>query len=133
MVAKTRGAIVKNEEECCQINGRLNLPASIKDDLEKIGGLESLLAGLPEAEELQGRSKVHQALSDPARLRILAALMRCDLCPCILKEVVKQSDSKLSYHLDVLEGAGLITSVPQKKWRIYSITELGRSQLKNSI
>jgi ArsR family transcriptional regulator len=121
--------IVENEDECCQFDGRLNLPSSIKQNLERIGGLDSLLEDLPTIDQLEPRSRQYQTLSDPARLRILYALVKCDLCPCILKEVVGQSDSKLSYHLDILEEAGLIRSTPQKKWRIISITELGRSQI----
>ena len=78
-------------------------------------------------DELKNRSGMYQILSDSSRLRLLHALARCDLCPCVLKEVVEQSDSKLSYHLNLLEEAGLIKSFPEKKWRIYSLTDLGRS------
>jgi ArsR family transcriptional regulator, arsenate/arsenite/antimonite-responsive transcriptional repressor len=118
---------VRNDEECCEIDGKLNLPSSIEEKLEKAGGLESLIENLPTLDELKNRSGMYQILSDSSRLRLLHALARCDLCPCVLKEVVEQSDSKLSYHLNVLEEAGLIESFPEKKWRIYSLTDLGRS------
>jgi len=121
-----RGDMVRNEEECCEINGRLNLPGTVEAELKKTGGLDSLMDSLPRIEQLAARSSVHQALSDPVRLLILHALARCDLCPCLLKEITRQSDSKLSYHLNVLESAGLIESYPQKKWRIYVLTAQGR-------
>ncbi len=63
------------------------------------------------------------------RLKILYALKFCDLCPCVLKEYLKISDSRLSYHLSVLEDAGLVISYPEKNWKIYSITNLGREHL----
>ncbi len=120
---------VRNEEECCEINGRLNLPASIEHELERGGGLASLIDGLPDESALKDAAEMHQALSDPIRLKIMHALVRCDLCPCLMKEITSLSDSKLSYHLNVLEEAKLIESIPQKKWRIYSITELGKREL----
>jgi ArsR family transcriptional regulator len=126
---RRKKVVVKDEERCCEVDGKLNLPSSVRENLERAGGLDSLADGLPELAMLEECSKIHQALSDPARLRLLAALGRCDLCPCVLKAITGQSDSKLSYHLDVLEGVGLVHSAPEKKWRIYSITELGRRML----
>jgi ArsR family transcriptional regulator len=111
------------------VDGKLNLPSSIRESLERAGGLDSLSESLPGGEAIEERSKVHQALSDPARLRILAALDRCDLCPCVLKTIVDQSDSRLSYHLEVLVEVGLVAWRPEKKWRIYSITPLGRQMI----
>ena len=71
----------------------------------------------------------HQALSDPVRLRVLWALSKADLCPCILKQITELSDSKLSYHLSVLEKSGLISSRRTRNWMIYSITPLGSDAL----
>ncbi|OPY31879.1 MAG: DNA-binding transcriptional repressor ArsR [Methanomassiliicoccales archaeon PtaU1.Bin124] len=129
MARSNKRDIVSNEEACCQIDGKLNLPEDIRRDLDGIGGLDGLLGSLPDRDEIESKARVCKAISDPDRLKILHALSKCDLCPCILKEVVQQSDSKLSYHLDVLEEAGLITSRPQKKWRIYMLTDEGRSHL----
>jgi ArsR family transcriptional regulator len=57
--------------------------------------------------------------------------IRCSLCPCLLKEITELSDSKLSYHLNILEKVKLIESFSQKKWRIYVLTELGKSWMKD--
>jgi ArsR family transcriptional regulator len=128
-MAMTKKVVIKDEERCCEVDGKLNLPTSVRENLDRAGGLDSLADDLPALAELEERSKIHQALSDPARLRLLEALNRCDLCPCVLKAITGQSDSKLSYHLEVLEEIGLVRSAPEKKWRIYSITELGRRML----
>ena len=39
------------------------------------------------------------------------------------------SDSKLSYHLEILESAGFITHLQRQKWRIYVITVEGRKTI----
>ena len=64
------------------------------------------------------------------RVRIMYSLKRCTLCSCLLKEMTALSDSRLSYHLNVLEEAALIISKPQKKWRIYALTDRGRALLE---
>lgn len=68
-------------------------------------------------------------MADHTRLRILWALSNMDLCPCVLTVIAGVSDSKLSYHLKVLESARLIKSRRTRSWRIYSITEEGERAL----
>ena len=87
------------------------------------------MEGLPDEDRLNSEADINQALSEPIRLRILYALNKCNMCPCLLKEMTALSDSKLSYHLNILEKANLIRSFPQKKWRIYTITEMGRTKI----
>jgi ArsR family transcriptional regulator, arsenate/arsenite/antimonite-responsive transcriptional repressor len=128
-MAKACRKAVRNEEECCQIGGQLNLPSAVAEELDRAGGLDAVLESLPSDEELARRSAMYQALSDPMRVRIMCALMKCALCPCLFKEMTDLSDSRLSYHLNVLEEAGLIMSRPQKKWRIYVLTDRGRALL----
>ncbi len=48
-----------------------------------------------------------------------------DLCPCVLKVIADVPDSRLSYHLRILESARLIKSRRTRNWRIYSITNEG--------
>ena len=68
-------------------------------------------------------------MADHTRLKILWALSNMDLCPCVLTVIADVSDSKLSYHLRILESARLIESRRTKSWRIYSITEEGERTL----
>jgi DNA-binding transcriptional ArsR family regulator len=128
MVTKKKGSPA-TKDECCTSNEILNLPKEVETSLSKLGGLDKLMESLPEQKTLDDTAFLHNAMSDPIRLRILASLAKCDLCPCVLKEITKLSDSRLSYHLNVLEGAGLVTQSSHRRWRIYSITDEGRRKL----
>jgi len=108
---------------------RMVLPREVTDGLAQMGGYKQLLAVIPKTGILQSISQYHHAMSDPIRLRILWALSVSELCPCLLKKVANVSDSKLSYHLRLLEKAELISSRRAKNWRIYSITEDGLASL----
>ncbi|MFH0816935.1 MAG: metalloregulator ArsR/SmtB family transcription factor [Methanobacteriota archaeon] len=70
--------------------------------------------------------KLYDALSDPLRLRILSILSVQSLCVCVIKEIVVVPDSKLSYHLSILKGAGLVSSRRDGNWIMYSLTKTGR-------
>lgn len=113
------------DKECC--TDVLNLPEEMAATMERLGGLEGLRSRVPGRENVSEEAKLFQSLSDPIRLQILHALQIADLCPCILKEITALSDSKLSYHLSVLEEAKLVTWSSRKKWRIYMLSELGLS------
>ena len=102
------------------------LPEEVKEAIAEIGGLDHILNAI-KSEEIETEVKLHRILSDKTRLIILKAIRQCDICPCVLKVILKIADSKLSYHLMVLEEAGLITSYKKKNWKIFKITEKGRS------
>jgi ArsR family transcriptional regulator len=101
-------------------------PPEVKEAITEIGGLDRIINAI-NSDEIEREVKLHRILSDKTRLTILKAIKQCDLCPCVIKFLIKISDSRLSYHLMVLEEAGLITSYKKKNWKIYSITEKGRS------
>lgn len=118
------------EVPCCGKNGTpLELPETVTLQISKLGGLGKLLKRLPKESMVKDIARRHQALSDPVRLRVLWALSLADLCPCILKQIAELSDSKLSYHLSVLEKSGLVSSRRTRNWVIYSITPLGSGAL----
>jgi DNA-binding transcriptional ArsR family regulator len=106
------------------------LPLYVAEAIEGVGGLEKLECSIPSGEEIAYQAKVCKALSNTTRLTILWSVACCEMCPCVLKEFLKVGDSTLSYHLDLLEQAGLVTSRPEKNWRIYAITDKGRKALK---
>jgi ArsR family transcriptional regulator len=126
-------SFVKEESkgERCICFGEIELmaPGEIADNVESVGGIESLIAKLPSDDEIEDMSNAHKALADPIRMKVLWSLSLCDLCPCVLKEILSLSDSKLSYHLNILEAAGHISSRKEKNWRIYTLEERGRSAL----
>ena len=102
------------------------IPQEITDALEVVGGVAGLEARLPAAGEIAAASRVHHALSEPLRLRILHALAIQPLCVCVIKDVLHVPDSKLSYHLSVLQSTGLIRGERQANWIVYHETPLGR-------
>jgi ArsR family transcriptional regulator len=108
----------------------LNLPDDLRKDLDKKKGLPGVLKLVPERDRLEFEAEQYHALSDPIRLQIVYALQVLDMCPCMIKKITDLTDSKLSYHLGILEKAGLIASRQSKNWRIYSLTDKGRSFIK---
>lgn len=110
--------------------GNCSLPKEVADGLRDAGGREGILSRVPDKDSLKELSDRYQALSDPARLQIAHLLGASELCPCVLKDLTGLTDSKLSYHLSILEKARLIVWRQNKNWRVYSLTELGRSSLE---
>jgi DNA-binding transcriptional ArsR family regulator len=126
-----KGKGMKAKEKCGTPGGFPCLPEEVETILRQLGGLDRLIESLPADKALDKLAFVHSALSDPVRLRILSSLAKCDLCPCVLKEITKLSDSSLSYHLNVLEEAGLVSQSAYRRWRIYRLTEEGRRGLED--
>ncbi len=105
------------------------MPKSVASALDDAGGVRGLARGIPSEAKLKVAAERHQSLADHTRLKILWALNQTDLCPCVLKVIADVSDSKLSYHLRILESARLIRSRRTRNWRIYSITEEGEKAI----
>lgn len=109
--------------------GVLNLPPELDLVVRRQGGLCVLTGRIPKAESFEYEATRFKALSAPVRLQIMHALVVADLCPSILKNITGISDSKLSYHLDILESAGFVAHIQRQKWRIYAITLDGRKAI----
>ena len=107
-----------------------DIPDPIRNELDKQGGIDGLLERIPDSTVLHAHGRFHQALADPIRLTVMHALRSQSLCVCVIKGVVGISDSKLSYHLNILKEQDLISGVQQGNWIIYSITDRGRNALK---
>lgn len=118
-----RSRIVQSQNES------LNIPIEVSEAISEIGGLKKLSSAMPSDADIVSLAKFHLMLSDETRLKILWAVNYCDLCPCVLIEFLKISNSRLSYHLAELEAAGLVESYPKKNWKIYSITKVGKNAL----
>ncbi len=121
----------QSSPKSCEICGvRDDIPEEVLGELAQIGGLEGLCSRLPPGESLELSSRVHHALSDPVRLKILHLLAVQPLCVCVIKQCVRVADSKLSYHLSVLKESGLIEGRPEKNWIIYRLTGAGKAYLE---
>ena len=117
-------------EDAWSGEGGCSLPKEVAEGLQEAGGREGLLARVPDKGSLKELSDRHQALSDPVRLLIVHLLGVSELCPCVLKDLTGLTDSKLSYHLSILEKARLVAWRQNKNWRVYRLTDLGRSYLE---
>jgi ArsR family transcriptional regulator len=112
------------------VRSKMQLPKTISQSLERVGGLQQIRRSLPPRSVLKRVSGIFQSLSDPNRLSILYELSVSPLCVCVLKSVLKIADSKLSYHLDDLRSAGLVSSRSEGRFMVYRITDLGRDLLR---
>jgi DNA-binding transcriptional ArsR family regulator len=65
--------------------------------------------------------KVFKALGDPTRLRIVKLLENGELCVCQLIAVLNMGQSRISRHLSILKGAGLIVDARRGKWVHYRL------------
>ena len=63
--------------------------------------------------------EIARALSDPGRVRLLAALRGRELCACQLVELLGLAASTVSRHMAVLRQAGLVTARKDGRWVHY--------------
>ncbi len=64
---------------------------------------------------------VLKALSDETRLRILKLLERGELCVCDIVAALGTAQPKVSFHLNALKDAGLISDRKEGRWIHYSL------------
>jgi DNA-binding transcriptional ArsR family regulator len=97
-----------------------------------------LCLDLPTAERLRARrldfgvaesaAGKAQALADPTRLTLAAALLEADeLCVCDLAWIVERAQNLVSHHVRTLRAHGLVRSRRQGKMVMYALTDEGRA------
>jgi ArsR family transcriptional regulator len=64
-----------------------------------------------------------QAIVEPTRVRIIAALRPRELCVCELVDALEISQSTLSTHLQVLRQTGMVTTRKEGRWIYYSLID----------
>lgn len=69
-----------------------------------------------------------KALADETRLRIINILLLRELCVCELQEILDMSEPRISRHLKILKGAGLVSHRVKGKWGFYSVQERLRNK-----
>ncbi len=97
----------------------------IRAELAGSAGLREVGKRVPSRAMAERIARIFDAVADPARLRILVALERSPLCPCLVQEVEPMKNSVLSYHLRILKRAGLVTMSAKSNYRIYKASALG--------
>ena len=67
-------------------------------------------------------ARVHKALGDETRLRIVHLLAReGELCVCDMESILQVSQSKVSRHLSCLKQAGIVEDRRHGTWGYYRI------------
>lgn len=61
------------------------------------------------------------ALSEPLRIKVLEILRKQEMCVCDLCDMLKVSQSKLSFHLKTLKQADLVRTRQEGRWIYYSL------------
>ncbi len=104
----------------------MEVPEPIRKQVEKKGGMKGIILTLPDKSSIENEALMHKVLSNPLRIRILNLVSKQSLCVCLIKQAIDISDSKLSYHLSILEEAGLIVGTKKQNWIIYEVTHFGK-------
>lgn len=112
------------------MNTNIEIPQPIKCSIDELGGINALIKDLPEKERLENLGRIFKGVSDKYRLQILLILNKQPVCVCIIKELLDITDSKLSYHLNILKENNLIFGKQQGNWIIYHPTQLGKTITK---
>jgi DNA-binding transcriptional ArsR family regulator len=96
-------------------------------DAPRAESIRGALLGFEVAREAAERA---QALSDPTRLMLAAALREGgELCVCDLAWISGRAQNIVSHHLRVLRSHALVTPRRNGKMVMYSLTEKGSSLL----
>lgn len=66
---------------------------------------------------------VFKALSDETRLRMLILFAIRELCVCEVVKILGLSQSRVSRHLAILRGAGLVNDRREGTWIYYTLSE----------
>lgn len=74
------------------------------------------------ARNLRRAAEIFHALSDETRLQLLDLLAEGEQCVCDLTDALKTGQSRLSFHLKTLKGAGLLTDRRDGRWVYYALS-----------
>src|ERR1700752_70103 len=72
---------------------------------------------------------VLRGAAEPTRLRILALLAEAELTVSDLTDILRQSQPRISRHLRLLAGAGLVARFREGAWAFFRLAEQGPAAL----
>jgi ArsR family transcriptional regulator len=82
------------------------------------------------ADRAERLADLFHALSDPTRIRILAALRNGEQCVCNLTGLLVAQQSRLSFHMKTLKDAGLVRDRREGRWIHYSLVPEGVEEIR---
>ena len=81
------------------------------------------IANMPADEMVRALAETFRVLSDPTRIRIIAALSRQELCVCDLANILALTGSAISHQLRLLRGQRLVKYRKEGKIAYYSLDD----------
>lgn len=85
--------------------------------------IERTKGAMPKDELLYDLAELFKTFGDTTRIKILYALMECDLCVCEIAELVGTSQSAISHQLRTLKLARLVRYRREGKSVMYSLAD----------
>mgnify|MGYP000937891406 FL=1 len=85
------------------------------------------------ADRAERLADLFHALSDPTRLRILAALRNGEQCVCNLTGLLVAQQSRLSFHMKTLKDAGLVRDRREGRWIHYSLVPEAVEEIREAL
>lgn len=85
--------------------------------------VRAAMAAMPEDTVVNALAETFRALSDPTRVRIIAALSRQELCVCDLARLLNLTSSAVSHQLRLLRGQRLVKYRKEGKSAYYTLDD----------
>lgn len=85
--------------------------------------VDAARAGLPDDDRLYELADLYKMFADSTRVKILWALMQCELCVCDITSLLGVSQSAVSHQLRVLKGGRLVKTRRSGKVVYYSLAD----------
>ena len=100
-------------------------------DIEYVdeGRCHTAIANMPADEMVNALAETFRVLSDPTRIRIIAALSQQELCVCDLAKILGLTGSAVSHQLRLLRGQRLVKYRKEGKIAYYSLDDKHISSL----
>src|SRR5689334_22731612 len=76
---------------------------------------------------------IYQCFCDRTRLRILHLLTHSPLCVCHFQGILNEPQVKVSKHLAYLRARGLVATVREQNWIIYSLPNRPAAELNRNL
>ena len=85
--------------------------------------LNTVQTQLPDEEQLMDLAELFKIFGDTTRIRILFALLECEVCVCDLAELLHMTPSAVSHQLSILKRNKLVKSRRDGKSIFYSLAD----------
>lgn len=93
------------------------------DTASHFAELQRLALEKAELSESERIGRLHKALGEGVRIRILRILSEREMCVCEIMAALDMTQPNASHHLKILEQEGLVRSRRDGKWVFYGISD----------